>query len=147
MASCSQCGTDILFGGVKVEDLRFCGRRCHEQHTTWTNGLRSAHQAYQQLLSQLGKTPANPQLKQKALEAGRSYMAWSRQGKGITLFDEVALSNDIQAACAAATPSVASAPPSLPIEQRLERLQILRQKGLLSDEEYDVKRKDILAEL
>ncbi|APW61667.1 hypothetical protein [Paludisphaera borealis] len=31
MASCDCCGTRILFGGVKLDDLRFCNAKCAEQ--------------------------------------------------------------------------------------------------------------------
>jgi hypothetical protein len=29
MASCAACGTTILFGGVREDDLRFCNAKCH----------------------------------------------------------------------------------------------------------------------
>ncbi len=32
MARCDYCGTSILFGGVKDNDLRFCNKGCHQQH-------------------------------------------------------------------------------------------------------------------
>src|SRR5690349_4614065 len=107
--------------------------------------LQAAYKAYQDLLRQLRQAPTNPQLKQKALDAGRNYVSWTRRGKSSTVFDEVALANDIQAACAAA--STASVPTAvvLTVEQRLERLQLLRQRALISDHEYDAKRKEILA--
>lgn len=146
MANCAQCGVDILFGGVRADSLRFCGRRCHDQYAEWITDLEAAHGAYQELLSQLRQSPANPQLKQKTLDAGRSYASWSRRGRSATVFDEVALANDIQAACAAASTLSGSAP-VLTVEQRLERLELLRQRALISDQEYNAKRKDILAEL
>lgn len=31
MARCDYCGTTILFGGVKDDDLRFCNDNCHQQ--------------------------------------------------------------------------------------------------------------------
>ena len=142
MASCAQCGVDILFGGVRADSLRFCGHRCHDVYTEWKGALQS----YQDLLRQLRQSPTDPQLKQKTLEAGRNYSAWTRRGKGVTVFDELALSNDIAAACAAAA-SIVPAAPTLTLEQRLERLQGLKQKGLISDQEYNAKRSQILAEL
>jgi hypothetical protein len=147
MANCAQCGVDILFGGVRDDGLRFCGRRCHDQYTEWITNLKAAHRAYQELLSRLRQSPTDPQLKQKTLEAGRSYASWSRRGRSATVFDEVALANDIQAACAAASTLSTPATVALTVEQRLERLESLRQRALISDQEYDAKRKDILAEL
>lgn len=32
MASCSICGTTILFGGIKEEDQRYCGEDCQANH-------------------------------------------------------------------------------------------------------------------
>jgi len=147
VANCAQCGVDILFGGVRVDDLRFCGRRCRDQHGEWMTNLQTSYKAYHELLRQLRQAPTNPQLKQKALDAGRNYASWTRRGKGSTVFDEVALANDIQAACAAASASSAPIAMALTVEQRLERLQLLRQRALISDQEYDAKRKEILAEL
>jgi hypothetical protein len=31
MAACGYCGTTILFGGVKDNDLRFCNNECHQK--------------------------------------------------------------------------------------------------------------------
>jgi hypothetical protein len=63
------------------------------------------------------------------------------------MFDEVALANDIQAACAAASSGSVTASGTLSIEQRLERLESMRQRTLISDQEYAAKRKEILSEL
>ena len=143
MASCAQCGVAILFGGVRVDGLRFCGPRCHSAYVD----LQAAQEAYQDILSQLRKDPTNPHVRQRALEAGRIYAYWTRRGRSITVFDEVALANDIQAACATASASGPLTAEILTVEQRLERLQSLHQRALISDQEYEIKRKDILAEL
>lgn len=108
--------------------------------------LREAHAAYKDSLARLKKDPSNPDLKQETLALGRAYSNLTRQNKGVTVFDEVALSNDIGAACAAASAHQSSAQMSSP-EARLARLADLRQKGLVSDEEYQNQRGKILREL
>ena len=30
MAQCDYCGKDIIFGGVREYDLRFCNKKCRE---------------------------------------------------------------------------------------------------------------------
>jgi hypothetical protein len=73
--------------------------------------------AYQDALARLKRDPANPDLREETLYLGRAYSNLTRSRKGVTLFDEVALSNDINAACAGAlrhdrnaAPLVARAP-------------------------------------
>jgi len=143
VANCAQCNTDILFGGVKAEGVRFCKQSCHEQYMQ----LRRTSDAYQASLGQLRQNPSDPVLKRNALAAGRAFASATRQGRGVTVFDEVALSNDIQAACAAAQPHAFAQPSTLTLEQRLLRLEELRSKSLITQEEFDSKRSQILAEL
>jgi Tfp pilus assembly protein PilV len=113
--------------------------------------LEEARQAYQQSLGALKQRPTNPDLKQRTLALGRAYSNLTReqQGKGgVTLYDEVALSNDISAACAAAAThvSAATAPRQSP-EARLEKLSELRTRGLVTDDEYASERRRILSEI
>lgn len=113
--------------------------------------IREAEEAYRSSLAKLKKQPTNPDLKQATLALGRVYSNLTRDSKGVSLFDEVALSNDINAACAAAmvpqivhTPAPASA---VSLEARLARLADLKARNLVSDEEYAAERRRILSEL
>ena len=109
-----------------------------------------AQMAYQDHLKALQDDPSNPNLRMRTLELGRIYSNMTRNKKGVTLFDEVALMNDINAACAGAnrnrnrnnTPSVE---PSL--EERLERLKRLRDSNHITEEEYQRKKEQILDRL
>src|SRR5215207_1901244 len=65
--------------------------------------LIEAKRAYQDSLSHLKEKPTDADLKQQTLALGRHYSNLTRDQKGITVFDEVALSNDINAACAGAS--------------------------------------------
>lgn len=115
--------------------------------------LREAEEAYRNSLAKLKTQPTNPDLKQATLALGRAYSNLTRDSKGVSLFDEVALSNDISAACAAAmvqqiahahvpAPSSAATP-----EFRLTRLADLKSRGLISDDEYSAERRRILSEI
>jgi hypothetical protein len=109
----------------------------------------AARLAYLASLSELKNTPTNANLKQDTLALGRRYSSLTRDKKGNTVFDEVALMNDINAACAAAAMHTASAPePSsaaASIENRLRTLVELKAKGIIDQTEYDKRRGEILA--
>ena len=65
--------------------------------------LKAAKAAHEASLLQLRQNPTDPDLKQQTLALGRAYSNITRDQQGVTVFDEVALSNDINAACAGAT--------------------------------------------
>jgi len=102
-----------------------------------------AYERYQSCLHSLKMNPINADLKQKALLAGREYSNLARDAQGRTLFDEVALMNDINAACAAAT-KAPSPRPAESHEERLRKLTDLKSKGLITEAEYDKRRAEIL---
>lgn len=109
-----------------------------------------ARSAYRAALDDLKNDPANPHLREETLRLGRHYAYLLRNRRGRALFDEVALMNDINAACAAVTVQrqvVAPPPPPASIEDRLTRLHDLKTRGLISEAEYDVRRREILHEV
>lgn len=108
--------------------------------------LAEARDAYQSSLANLKHDPTNADLKQRTLALGREYSNLTRDSKGGTLFDEVALSNDINAACAGATRH--SSPGNVQsLENRLARLADLQSRGLVSSQEFQEQRSRILQEL
>jgi hypothetical protein len=110
--------------------------------------LEAARQAYQNSLANLKKHPTNADVKQRTLALGRDYSNLTRDSKGVTMFDEVALSNDISAACAGATAQVPAVPAARDTpEVRLEKLAALRARGLVDDQEYQAERRRILSEI
>lgn len=113
-----------------------------------TKALNEAATAYQTSLHQLKSNPTNPSLRQHTLALGRDYSNLTRDKKGVTIFDEVALSNDINAACAGAG-NMPKQPPvkSRNIEERLASLNELKFKGLIDESEYDSRRGKILDEV
>ena len=151
MNTCATCGDKVLFGGIAVGTTHFCNQACRERYETAVR-LPMAVSIYKQCLARLRHDPSNPVLRQETLAAGRAYVLLARrsqgQGGALHVFDEVALSNDIAAACAAASaPPAASPTVSQSPEQRLERLDGLRRKALISEEEYQRKRTAILDEV
>lgn len=110
-----------------------------------------AKASYERSLTELKSDPVNANLRQRTLQLGRAYSNLTRNKKGVTVFDEVALMNDIDAACAGATsPSKTEAPipPSKgSIEERLSRLAELKVQGLIDEQEYNLRRQRILDEI
>jgi hypothetical protein len=102
---------------------------------------------YRSSLGELKKSPANADLRQRALELGRIYSNLMRDKKGNTVFDEVALMNDINAACAATQQVVSAQLPSGDIEERLRRLQELKDKGLIDNADHAKRKAELIAQI
>jgi hypothetical protein len=128
----------IILGGV-VAILIIIGK---------SSAIKTAKQQYDSALAALRAKPNDPNLRQAALNSGRNYANLTRDQKGVTVFDEVALMNDINAACAAAgaAPQVV-ATASNSIEERLKTVEGLRDRGVLSEDEFIAKRAEILKSL
>lgn len=109
-----------------------------------------AREAYQRALVRLKADPRNPDLRQQTLALGRTYSNLMRDKKGRTIFDEVALMNDINAACAGASTYGVSNTEHVAfneIETRLKKLSTLKTRGLIGEAEYSARRKEILEEI
>lgn len=134
---------------VVVLVVRSNAARAREQ------ALAEARGNYQSALGLLKRDPTNATLRQRALDAGRTYAGLSREDKGATVFDEVALKNDLDAATAGAV-SVASPAPAAPpapapvlaaapsVADRLRQLDDLKAQGLITDDEHQARRAKIL---
>jgi hypothetical protein len=113
-----------------------------------------AEAAYKNSLAKLKDNPTNADLRQETLKLGRVYSNLACNAEGVTIFDEVALMNDINAVCGGVT-NITNTPPlpsptntaSLSLEERLVKLSELRAKGLIDEQEYNTKRKQILDEI
>lgn len=113
--------------------------------------LEKAKKDYHNSLQALTQDPANAPLKQQTLALGRVYANLTRNKKGVAMYDEVAMGNDINAACAGAMYAQA-APVSARaavsgVEERLASLQNLQAKGLISDAEFHERRNAILSSI
>ncbi len=106
---------------------------------------------YTNALTALRADPTNPALHEQALLLGRIYSAAIRENKAVTLFDETALANDIRAVTANATQTTVpvSAPssattPATSLDERINALIKMKASGLITDAEFDQKRKELL---
>ena len=121
----------------------------HNEGKKAEQARQEAYEAYQKSLARLKSNPINADLRQQALNLGRKYSNLTRDKKGVTVYDEVALMNDINAACAGAA-SMARPQQGLmsqTIEERLAKLSELKSKGLISEQEYTSRRQRILDEV
>lgn len=110
--------------------------------------------AYYASLEQLKIDPHNPELREQVLNLGRK---WANTARGlhsmgfkdVIVLDEVAMLNDINAACARAGSKVTieadGRKPS--IEERLKQLDDLRAKRLITEEEFRSRREQILKDV
>ncbi|HVL38843.1 MAG TPA: SHOCT domain-containing protein [Fimbriimonadaceae bacterium] len=119
-----------------------------------------AKQAYRAALEHLKMHPADPRAREDALAKGRIYSNMTRNGPGVAIYDEMAIKNDLDAACAAH----AAGPPvrghfdvprvngslNFGVDEpaaKLQRIKELHQRGLISDEEFSQKKAEVLASL
>jgi hypothetical protein len=135
------CGGAILFIVAMVIVAVKAG---NEQ----TKQLNAARDAYFDSLRRLKANPTTADLRQGTLQLGRTYSNLTRNKRGVTVYDEVALSNDINAACAGAATLIANKQvQSQTIESRLQKLADLKNKGLIDEQEYAARRTRILDEV
>ena len=119
-----------------------------------------AKQEYDAALHALRRDPVDSRLRERALAKGRYYSNLTRNSKGVTIYDEMAIKNDLDAAAAAApatmpsaTPTVQSMASSSPtmsapsVEDRLRKLDNLMTGGHITEEEHTKRRQAILDEL
>lgn len=103
---------------------------------------------YQQSLSRLRNNPNDAELKQRTITLGRTYSNLTRNKNGDIAFDEMALMNEINAACANAQPiQFQNSTTKSTVQERLLQLQQLKEQNLLSDNEYNARRQQILNEI
>lgn len=110
--------------------------------------LQEARARYHKYLDLLKRDPANADLYQKTLHTGRVYSNLTRKRKGVTLYDEAALNNDLTAATAGARrmPQPTIPAPASAVD-RMQQLDALKGQGLVTDQEYASSRARILQTL
>jgi len=139
----------ILILPAAIYLLNLWGRKQQTKYETETRRkemfFESTKNNYLTALDQLKNNPSNANLKQNTLLLGREYSALTRhslgQNKAVTIYDEIALMNDINAACAGAATN------SQMVEQRLAKLSKLKENNLISEHEYNERRQKILDEI
>lgn len=119
--------------------------------------LAQAHQKYKAALAALSADPDNNAKSIAALAAGRAYARTARAyvgQKGIAIFDEVALQNDLAARrgkgstspqpAAPASGTHAGPAPGTDRSDQLVKLAGLHEKGLLSKDEFEREKRRLL---
>ena len=112
--------------------------------------LENSLKRYKKSLGNLKRDPNNSDLRQIALELGRRYANLTRTNNARTIFDEVALANDINAASGAANWANTNQLTQRPSEDagiRLIKLQNLKDQGLIGELEFQQRKKEILQEI
>ena len=105
--------------------------------------------AYRTSLTELKEDPGNSDIRQITLALGRVYSNLVRDKKGNTLFDEVALMNDINAACASTQQAIhvktsSPSPQHETAEARLIKLSELFEKRLIDEQDYQRRKQEII---
>ncbi len=80
----------VILGGYGVYWIYQSNRRA--------KATQQARDSYQHALQRLRSTPGNPHFKAQALQLGRAYSNLTRDKRGVAIFDEAALMNDIESA-------------------------------------------------
>jgi len=104
--------------------------------------------AYLAALERLTRDPHNPALREDVLTLGRKHARAARAYRVPSLFDEVALANHLDAACARAGSVPAPQPTGGgPVEEQLAALDRFRARQLITEEEYKGRRGKLLDEV
>lgn len=101
---------------------------------------------YDDLLSELRENPNNAYLREKALMAGRDYYGTLRLDGHLTIYDEQAITNDINVALGNGSP-IEPHNNSNNVYKDIEQLANLKDKGILTEEEFDEKKRVLLEKI
>mgnify|MGYP003338828132 CR=1 FL=1 len=112
--------------------------------------IQQKRDAYQLALTSLRDDPTNTTLQEQAWSLGRTYVASTQNVKGVIPFTEEMLANNIETIIANTPPKPPpvkkdkGTPPVLSLDDRINALIQMRDSNLLSDTEFEQKRKEIL---
>lgn len=98
---------------------------------------------YDDLLNQLRENPNNANLKERVLIAGRDYYGTLRLDGRLTIYDEQAITNDISTAVGNGSPIE----PQNNVYKDIEQLANLKDKGILTEEEFNEKKRVLLEKI
>lgn len=104
------------------------------------NKAEPIKEKYDELLEQLKNDSNNAELKKKVLEVGREYYSTCRTDGKLTIYDEQAIQNDITAHCIENNSTNT-------IYNDIERLAKLKEKGILTEEEFLEKKQELLRQI
>ena len=141
----------ILCVGIPLALLVLFLRDSDRRNKLKQERIEQAKKKYQTDLNLLRKTPTDASQRQKTLMSGREYARLLREDKKETIFDEIALMNDLNAIAGGQVETEAKPRVEVKeeksIEERLRILEDLKSKELLSEEEYQQRKSDILGQI
>ena len=106
---------------------------------------------YESAKNKLRQQPSNNQLREKALQDGREYYKSLRNGV-LIIYDEQAITNDLAAVAPVSQtnnivqPNINKADDNSQsdIVAKLEKLNLLKDKGMITESEFEAKKKDLI---
>ena len=108
--------------------------------------LREARNKYRAALGRLKQDPVNNDLRRNALTLGRQYIRLASLERRST-FNEVALMNDLNAIQLTGTQAPDVQTDAETVKTRLATLESLFNEGVITKEEYETRRNEILSDL
>ncbi len=112
----------VIFVWASETNKKDRARMQAEQRVAEEKNLQDARIRYEKALSNLKANPSNADLREETLELGRRFSFLTRQGQGLTVFDEVALMNDINATSANSFSTIKQSENSVKVATPTERL-------------------------
>lgn len=140
----SGTGICVLVALIALIAVIYAIARTNDQKAQTIN---RAHATYQQALADLRANPGSTQIREGVLAYGRQYANIARQNGQRTIFDEMALANDLASIPVPVSVATATAAPATNAEERLRQLTRLRDQALISADEYEKRRQQIINEV
>ncbi len=101
---------------------------------------------YENLLNELRKDPNNGELRGKVLEAGRDYYSTLRHDHLLTIYDEQAITNDVNSACVNVVNNQTVNRENTVYED-IKLLSELKDEGIITEDEFNEKKKVLLGKI
>jgi predicted membrane protein len=131
--------------------LRLCNVRTAYVLSQAVRKKEQIRKNYESAKNKLRQQPSNNQLREKALQDGREYYKSLRNGV-LSIYDEQAITNDLAAVAPVSQtnnivqPNIDKADDNSQsdIVVKLEKLNLLKDKGMITESEFEAKRKDLI---
>ena len=131
--------------------LRLCNVRTAYVLSQAVRKKEQIRKNYESAKNKLRQQPSNNQLREKALQDGREYYKSLRNGV-LSIYDEQAITNDLAAVAPVSQtnnivqPNINKADDNSQsdIVAKLEKLKELKDKGIISESEFESKKKELI---
>lgn len=109
--------------------------------------IKNSEAEYKKALSELRMNPSSPELAQKTIQAARAYSKTTRATAFGQLADEDTLMKEINSVISGEKAIAQNTISGQTIEERLAKLTDLKNKNMITPEEYEARKKTILDEI